>query len=77
MILVFWFDGGYLIYIYDEVVGEIGEIGVIYDNDEWEICIEVFYIVIGLFEGVIGFIYVEWELEVVGEVVELIVLLDC
>lgn len=71
-ISVLRFDGGYSTYTHDEVVGETGEIGATYDNDEWEIRTEALHTAFGPFEGAIGFTYAERELEAAGEAAELI-----
>ena len=65
-------DGGYSNYLHDEVVGETGEIGATYDNEEWEIRAEALHAQFGPFEGALGFHFAHRDLEAFGEASELI-----
>ncbi len=65
-------DGGYSNYLHDEVVGETGEIGATYDNEEWELRAEALHTQFGPFEGAIGFHFAHRDLEAFGEASELI-----
>ncbi len=72
LISVLRFDGGYSDYTHDEVVGETGEIGSTFDNNEWEVRAEALHTAIGPFEGALGFQFADRELEASGEPSELI-----
>lgn len=65
-------DGGYSNYLHDEVVGETGEIGATYENEEWELRAEALHTQFGPFEGAIGFHFAQRDLEAFGEASELI-----